>query len=240
MDESQPIRVVIVDDHDMVRSGLAVFLAAFDDLKLVGEATDGNEAIRLCDEVKPDVALMDLVMPQMDGIAAIRAIRQAHPDIQVIALTSFGDQNLVQQALHAGAIGYLLKNATVDQLAEAIRAARAGRPTLTREALQALVETPGLASSPESEGTLTDRESEVLALMVEGLNNAEIAQRLSVSRSTVKTHISNILAKLGVSNRIEAAALATKNHLVSQPNDHTPPGPSKNQSAGGIRIHTNG
>ena len=215
MDEARPIRVVIVDDHDMIRSGLAVFLEAFDDLKLVGEATDGNEAIRLCDEVKPDVALMDLVMPQMDGVAAIRAIRQAHPDIQVIALTSFSDQNLVQEALHAGAIGYLLKNATVDQLAEAIRAARAGRPTLTREALQALVETPGLASPPASEESLTDRESEVLALMVEGLNNAEIAQRLSVGRSTIKTHISNILAKLGVSNRIEAAALAMKNHLVN-------------------------
>ena len=215
MDEPQPIRIVIVDDHDMIRSGLAVFLEAFDDLQLVGEATDGREAIRLCDEVKPDVALMDLVMPQMDGVTAIRAIRQAHPETQVIALTSFGDQNLVQEALHAGAIGYLLKNATVDQLAEAIRAARAGRPTLTREALQALVETPGLASPPASEESLTDRESEVLALMVEGLNNAEIAQRLSVGRSTVKTHISNILAKLGVSNRIEAAALAMKNHLVN-------------------------
>jgi len=215
MDEARPIRVVIVDDHDMIRSGLAVFLEAFDDLKLVGEATDGNEAIRLCDEVKPDVALMDLVMPQMDGVTAIRAIRQAHPDTQVIALTSFSDEHLVQEALHAGAIGYLLKNATVDQLAEAIRAARAGRPTLTREALQALVETPGLASPPASEESLTDRESEVLALMVEGLNNAEIAQRLSVGRSTVKTHISNILAKLGVSNRIEAAALAMKNHLVN-------------------------
>jgi NarL family two-component system response regulator LiaR len=215
MDEAQPIRVVIVDDHDMIRSGLAVFLDAFDDLKLVGEAADGSEAIRLCDEVKPDVTLMDLMMPQMDGIAAIRTIRQAHPNNQVIVLTSFSDQNLVQEALHAGAIGYLLKNTSVDQLAEAIRAARAGRPALAREALQALVETPSLASSSAPENSLTERECEVLALMVEGLNNAEIAQRLSVSRSTVKTHISNILAKLGVSNRIEAAALAMKNHLVN-------------------------
>jgi NarL family two-component system response regulator LiaR len=215
MDEAQPIRVVIVDDHDMIRSGLAVFLDAFDDLKLVGEAADGSEAIRLCDEVKPDVTLMDLMMPQMDGIATIRTIRQAHPNNQVIVLTSFSDQNLVQEALHAGAIGYLLKNTSVDQLAEAIRAARAGRPALAREALQALVETPSLASSSAPENSLTERECEVLALMVEGLNNAEIAQRLSVSRSTVKTHISNILAKLGVSNRIEAAALAMKNHLVN-------------------------
>lgn len=215
MDEPRPIRVVIVDDHDMIRSGLAVFLEAFDDLKLVGEATDGREAIRLCDEVKPDVALMDLVMPHMDGVAAIRAIRQAHPETQVIALTSFGDQNLVQEALHAGAIGYLLKNASIDQLAEAIRAARAGKPTLAPEAFRALVETPRPAQPLLPEEPLTDRESEVLALMVEGLNNTEIAERLSVSRSTVKTHISNILAKLGVSNRIEAATLAMKNHLVN-------------------------
>jgi len=215
MDEPRPIRVVIVDDHDMIRSGLAVFLEAFDDLKLVGEATDGREAIRLCDEVKPDVALMDLVMPRMDGVTAIRAIRQAHPEIQVIALTSFSDQNLVQEALHAGAIGYLLKNASIDQLAEAIRAARAGKPTLAPEAFRALVETPRPAQPPVLEEPLTSRESEVLALMVEGLNNTEIAQRLSVSRSTIKTHISNILAKLGVSNRIEAAALAMKNHLVN-------------------------
>jgi len=215
MDEPRPIRVVIVDDHDMIRSGLAVFLEAFDDLKLVGEATDGREAIRLCDEVKPDVALMDLVMPRMDGVTAIRAIRQAHPEIQVIALTSFSDQNLVQEALHAGAIGYLLKNASIDQLAEAIRAARAGKPTLAPEAFRALVEVPPPSPPPMLEEPLTGRESEVLALMVEGLNNTEIAQRLSVSRSTVKTHISNILAKLGVSNRIEAAALAMKNHLVN-------------------------
>lgn len=208
MNESQPIRVVIVDDHDMIRSGLAVFLEAFDDLRLVGEA------IRLCDEVKPDVALMDLVMPQMDGVTAIRAIRQAHPQTQVIALTSFGDQKLVQEALQAGAIGYLLKNASIDQLAEAIRAAHAGKPTLAPEAFRALVETPRPAQPPAPEEPLTDRELEVLALMVEGLNNTGIAQRLSVSRSTVKTHISNILAKLGVSNRIEAATLAMKNHLI--------------------------
>jgi len=215
MDEPSPIRVIIVDDHDMIRSGLAVFLEAFEDLQLVGEATDGREAVRLCDEVRPDVALMDLVMPQMDGVAAIHAIRQAHPEVQFIALTSFGDQSLVQEALRAGAIGYLLKNASIDELAEAIRAAHVGKPTLASEALRALVETTRQAPPPGPEQQLTDRECEVLALMVEGLNNAEIAQRLSLSRSTVKTHISKILAKLGVSNRIEATALAMKNHLVN-------------------------
>ncbi len=214
MDEPRRIRVVIVDDHDMIRSGLAVFLEAFDDMQLVGEAPNGREAIRLCDEVKPDVALMDLAMPEMDGAAAIRAIRQAHPEIQFIALTSFGDRNLVQEALHAGAIGYLLKNASIDALAEAIRAAHMGRPTLSPEAFRALVEMPA-APPPTPEHSLTERESEVLALMVEGLNNSDIARRLSVSRSTVKTHISNILAKLGVSNRVEAATLAMKNHLVN-------------------------
>lgn len=215
MDESQSIRVIIVDDHDMIRSGLEVFLEAFDDLQLVGEATDGREAIRLCDEVRPDVALMDLVMPHMDGIAAIRAIRQAHPEIQFIALTSFGDQSLVQEALRAGAISYLLKNASIDELAAAIRAAHAGRPTLAPEAFRALVEASDSSAQPVPEQPLTDRECQVLALMVEGLNNVEIAQRLSISRSTVKTHISNILSKLDVSNRTEATALAMKNHLVN-------------------------
>ncbi len=214
MDEPQPIRVIIVDDHDMIRSGLAVFLEAFDDLKLVGQAPDGREAIRLCDEIEPDVVLMDLVMPEMDGITAIRAIRQAHPEIRFIALTSFGEASRAQEALRAGAIGYLLKNASIDELADAIRAAHAGKPRLAPEIFRALVEPPP-AEPPVPEQPLTERECEVLALMVEGLSNVEIASRLSVSRSTVKTHISNVLAKLGVSNRVEAAALAMKHHLVN-------------------------
>jgi NarL family two-component system response regulator LiaR len=211
----RPIRVVIVDDHDMVRSGLAVFMDAFDDLQLVGEARSGSEAIRLCSEVQPDVVLMDLVMPDVDGVAATHAIRQAQPHIQVIALTSFDDQHLVQGALRAGAIGYLLKNTPIDELASAIRAAHAGKSTLAPEALKALLEAS--ARPPEPEYDLTERELEVLALVVEGLTNPEIGERLVIGQSTVKTHVSNILGKLGVSNRVEAASLAVERNLINRP-----------------------
>jgi NarL family two-component system response regulator LiaR len=213
MTEPTPIRVMLVDDHDMVRQGLAVFLQAFDDLQLVGEATNGSEALRLCAEHRPDVVLMDLVMPEMDGVAAIRAIRQSYPGIQIIALTSFKDEDLVEAALQAGAIGYLLKNISINELAHAIRAARAGQPTLAPEATQALIEVA--TQSPPPGQDLTQRERSVLALMVEGLNNPQIAERLGVSRSTVKTHVSSILAKLGVANRLEAVTLALQHKLVT-------------------------
>jgi len=212
MSDQGPIRVLIVDDHAVVRSGLAAFLLATDDLELVGEASSGEEAVRRCAQLKPDVVLMDLVMPQMDGAAATRAIREACPHVQVIALTSFKEDNLVQAALQAGAIGYLLKNVSADELANAIRAAKAGRPTLAPEAAQVLIHS---ATKPPSPGhDLTDREREVLALLVEGLNNVEIADRLVVSRSTIKFHVSSIFSKLGVTSRTEAVALAVQHHLV--------------------------
>lgn len=213
MSEAQPIRVMIVDDHAVVRSGLAAFLMAFDDLELVAEAADGREALRICEKTRPDVVLMDLVMPEMDGATATEAIRQACPEIQVIALTSFQEDDLVHRAIQAGAIGYLLKNVGAEELAAAIRRARAGHPTLSPEATRVLLRTA--RSDPAPGHDLTGREREVLALMVKGLNNSEIAQRLIVSRSTVKFHVSSILSKLGVATRTEAVALALQHRLVA-------------------------
>ena len=175
---SQTIRVMLVDDHTMVRKGLAAFLKAFDDLELAGEAESGETAIQLCAKLQPDVVLMDMVMPDMNGATATRAIRQQSPKVQVIALTSFKEEELVKSALEAGAIGYLLKDVSADDLVRAIRAAYAGRATLSPEAAQALVHA---ASQPPAPGyDLTERERVVLSLMVEGLNNTQIAGRLTV------------------------------------------------------------
>jgi len=212
MDDSDGIRVLVVDDHAVVRSGLAAFLLAYDDLELAGEASSGEEAIRRCRQVQPDVVLMDLVMPGMDGAAATRAIRAQFPKVQVIALTSFPEQEMVQAALQAGAIGYLLKNIAAEELAGAIRAAHAGRPTLAPEATRALIQAS--TQPPRLGHDLTAREREVLALMIEGLNNTAIAERLVVSRSTIKFHVSSILSKLGASSRTEAVALAVQHDLV--------------------------
>ncbi len=212
MSERDAIRVIIVDDHDMVRSGLELLIRGFDDLEMIAQASSAEEAIQLCDEVQPDVVLMDMLMPGMDGPAATRAIRQKHPHIKVIALTSFKDSNLVQAALQAGAIGYLLKNVSVDDLADAIRAAYNGKPVLAPEATQAIIDS--VTHLPTQRYDLTEREIEVLRLMVEGLTNAQIAQRLSISRSTVKAHASNIFLKLGAASRTEAVSMALQQHLI--------------------------
>ena len=213
MSAPNPIRVMIVDDHDMVRRGLAAFLKTKPDLELVCEASNGKEALHMCEQVQPDIVLMDLVMPEIDGPEATRIIRERWPQVQVIALTSFQEKELIQEVLRAGAISYLLKNVSVDDLAEAIRAAHAGRPTLAPEVTRALIQTASQGPTPGYD--LTPRERQVLALIVEGLNNPEIAERLSVSRSTARAHVSNILSKLGVSNRAEAVALALRRKLVT-------------------------
>jgi NarL family two-component system response regulator LiaR len=212
MNTTQSIKVLVADDHGMVRKGLLAYLNNMVDINVVGEARDGREAVDGCERFQPDVVLMDLVMPELGGVAATRLIHAQWPDIRVLALTSFQEKELVQDALQAGAIGYLLKNISGEELAAAIRAAHAGRPTLAPEALQALVK-------PNSEQDdlgkdLTRREREVLALLAKGLSNPDIAERLCVSRATIKVQVSSILSKLGVSNRAEAVSIAIQHRLV--------------------------
>ena len=207
------IRVLVVDDHTMVRQGLATFLKVYDDLQLVGEAADGESAIKICTEVLPDVILMDMALPGMDGPTTTRTIREKFPKTHVLALTSFKEGPLIQRALEAGVIGYLLKDLSAEELAQAIRDAHAGRSTLSPEAAQSLVKNAG--QLPALGSDLTDRECEVLALLIEGFNNTQIAEKLFVSPSTIKSHVSSILAKLGAISRTEAVALALKNHILS-------------------------
>jgi NarL family two-component system response regulator LiaR len=211
MDAGRAIKVMIVDDHAVVRSGLSAFLLAFDDLEHVGDATGGADAVGKCIALRPDVVLMDLVMPDVDGAEATRRIKEACPEVQVIALTSYKEDDLVQGALKAGALSYLLKNVSADELAGAIRAAHAGRPTLAPEAAEVLIK--AATESPEEDG-LTRRELEILELMVTGSSNPDIAEKLFVSRSTIKFHVSNILMKLGAATRTEAVAIALQRKLV--------------------------
>lgn len=207
------IRIVIVDDHDMVRSGLATFLSEFDDFELVGEARDGEEGVRLCTEVEPDIVLMDLVMPgKLNGVEATKAILGQTTRTRVIALTTFDQDDLVNGAMQAGAISYLLKRTTIQELGQAIRDAYKGRATIAQEALQVLIRAHEQPQQPNVH--LTSREQEVLKCMVRGSTNRQISTELDVSVSTVKQHVSSILAKLGASSRTEAVAIAMQYQLV--------------------------
>ncbi len=213
MTSQHRIRVLIVDDHPMVRTGLELFLLSFPDLELAGTSADGEEAVRDCGRLSPDVVLMDMAMPGMDGATATRTIRSRYPGIRVIALTNLQAIEAVQKALRAGATSYLLKNVKADELATAIRAAYAGRSTLAPEATQVLVEASA-QPTPDIEA-LTPRELEVLAWMAKGLSNPEIAERLVISPVTVKFHVGNVLSKLGCTSRTEAVVLAIQRGLVS-------------------------
>jgi NarL family two-component system response regulator LiaR len=212
MVETRPIRVVIVDDHDMLRRGLAIFLEIHDDLELVGEASSAKEAIELCQRVRPDVMLLDLIMPEMNGTVAIPIIREKCPETQIVALTSFNDSELVQAALQGGAISYLLKNVSLDELAKAIRDAHQGKSFLSQEVVQVLAARPVLPTLPQ----LTQRELQVLQCMAKGLSNQQIAIRLSIAPATIKKHVSAILSKLNANSRTEAVAMAIQNKMVQE------------------------
>lgn len=210
MGKQHHIRVVTVDDHEIMRGGIKFTLLAFDDIELAGEARSGQEAMRVCDEVSPDVVLMDMKMSGMDGIATTKAIKESHADMQIVILTSFHDKQLVQQAIQAGAVGYVLKDASKDELADAIRAAHAGRTTLSPEAVSDLAD-----ASPSSLGCdLSNRERDVLVLLTQGMSNKQIAKELSRSPFTIRSHVSQIIGKLGAANRAESAALAVQHRLV--------------------------
>jgi NarL family two-component system response regulator LiaR len=205
------IRILVVDDHSVVRQGLRMFLKLDPDFEIVGEAEDGAQAVELARQFQPDVILMDLLMPVMDGIEATAAIRRASPDTEVIALTSVLEDAAVMDAVRAGAIGYLLKDAHADELCRAIRAAAAGQVQLSPKAAERLLREVRVPASPEA---LTGREIEVLRLLARGQSNKEIANGLMISEKTVKTHVSNILAKLGVPSRTQAALYAARVGLV--------------------------
>jgi DNA-binding NarL/FixJ family response regulator len=208
------IRILVADDHSVVRQGLRMFLAIGGEFEVVGEAVNGEEAVRLSAELRPDVVLMDLLMPVMDGITAIGHIRRAQPDVEVVALTSVLEDASVVGAVRAGAIGYLLKDTEANELRRAIRAAAAGQVQLAPEAAARLMNE---LRHPEQPEALTDRELDVLKLLAGGKANKEIAAALGIGDRTVKTHVSHIMGKLGVQSRTQAALYAVRVGLVDQP-----------------------
>jgi len=214
MSETEKIKVLSVDDHEIFRGGIEFMLLAFDDIQLVGQAQSGEEALQLCVEHEPDVILMDMMMPGMDGATATQTIKQQYPHVQIIALTSFQEGDMVKRIMQAGAIGYLLKGVSIDELVAAIRSAHKGRPTLAVEATQALIQ--AAVPPPVEDFDLTQRQLDVLEHIVEGRSNIDIAERMVLSPSTVRHHVSEILSKLGASNRAEAAVIAIKHGITAK------------------------
>jgi DNA-binding NarL/FixJ family response regulator len=217
-DGAGAIRVLLVDDHAVVREGLRTFLDLQDGLEVVGEAEDGQQAVREAERLKPDVILMDLVMPKLDGVGAMRALRQRLPGARVIVLTSFADDEKLLPAIQAGAAGYLLKNVQPKELARAVRAAHAGEalldPMVAARLVEAIAQPAGASDAPSER--LTPREREVLELIGRGLSNKRIALELGVSEKTVKTHVGHVLAKLGVTDRTQAALYAVRAGFIGQ------------------------
>ncbi len=213
MTQNSQIRVLVVDDHKVVRKGLGLFIAVQDDLELVGEAGNGEEAIEQCAALHPDVVLMDLMMPVMDGPTAIDHIHRRFPDVRIIALTSFDDDTAAQRALEAGAIGYLFKDVEEDELMSAIRFASQGSGVIAPEAMKALIARSNGRDDGYSVG-LTAREQETLEFVARGLTNPEIADRMKVSVSTVNFHVHNVLDKLGAKTRTEAVVIAAREGLI--------------------------
>jgi two-component system, NarL family, response regulator LiaR len=207
------IQVMIVDDHPIVRDGMKNMLLVFEDLEFAGEAENGRAALDCLRESVPDVILMDIAMPEMGGIPATYAILEKYPQVRIIMLTSYPEDELIQESLQAGALGFLLKNSSIETLANAIRSVYAGQPVLAPEVMKALIR---IQTGPVKLGAdLSQREQEVLALMTEGLSNEEIAERLVISPATARHHVSACIQKLGASNRAQASALAVKLGLVS-------------------------
>ncbi len=206
------IRVLIVDDHSVVRQGLQMFLSLDPDIEIVGEAKNGLEALHITRQLRPDVVLMDLLMPEMDGVTAIEKIRQEMSEVEIIALTSVLEDKAIFDAIRVGATGYLLKDTESDKLCEAIKAAAAGQVQLSPEVALRLMREVRAPDSPE---TLTEREQEVLRAVTRGLSNQEIAEELFITEKTVKTHVSNILSKLGLPSRTQAALYALKIGLIA-------------------------
>jgi two-component system, NarL family, response regulator LiaR len=206
------IRILIVDDHRVVRQGLRMFLSLDSELEVVGEATNGAEAVRLARQLAPNVVLMDLLMPVMDGVEATEAIRQELPDVDVIALTSVLEETAIYRAMRAGATGYLLKDIDADELCHAIKSAAAGQVSLSPEVARRLLREVEPPPHPEP---LTDRETEVLQHLALGKSNKEIASALVIAEKTVRTHVSSVLGKLGVSSRTQAVLYAVRVGLVS-------------------------
>jgi len=210
---TEPIRIMLVDDHSQIHRGLSVLQDTNDDLLLVAHASNGEEAVQLCINQPLDIIIMDVIMPVMGGIEATQIIHERYPDIKVLALSSFQDQDSVHQMIKAGAVGYVLKNSSLAELANSIRAAHTGTSVFSAEVAQALFQ-PTRKDEPKEDFGLTPREFEILALMVKGYNNKQLAYALTISEPTAKFHVRNILTKLNASGRVEAVAIAVEKHLI--------------------------